>query len=125
MVPPPTNPLTRTSYIGYAYWGAILLMGMCSRLCTWMIYRRKPRIGCDLESHVYPRTAMGDIHPRVVIFLHWVRTHLLVPAPIARCGRNLLGCTFSTRAEALVIGGFWLLSVILSVVGYRTFSGNI
>lgn len=111
--------------MGYAYWAGILLVGMGSRVGTWLLNHRTPRLGRDLESCLYLETATGDLRPWVGGLLHWVRTHLVVPAPLARRGRNLLGCTFSTRVEALVIGGFWLLSIILSFVGYRTFPGNI
>lgn len=36
-----------------------------------------------------------------------------------------MGFIFTSPAEAFVVLGFWILSVVLSVVGYRTFSGNI
>jgi len=56
---------------------------------------------------------------------HWLQTHLIVPAPLATTGRALIGFTFSNRAESLVVAGFWLISIVLSLVGYRTFPGNI
>ncbi|KAJ5160996.1 hypothetical protein N7492_006388 [Penicillium capsulatum] len=112
-------------YIGYVYWGGILLVGMVSRLCTWVIYHRKPRVQRDREFHALPRGSTEETFPWVRGFLHSVQTHLVVPAPLATRGRNLLGCTFSTRAEALAVVGFWILSITLSVIGYRTFPGNI
>lgn len=111
--------------MGYAYWGGILLLGMASRLFHWILHQRKPREDCEVESQLYPSNKTWDFLPGVGGLIHWVQTHLIVPAPLATRGRHLLGCTYSSRAEALAVGGFWLLSIILSVVGYRTFSGNL
>ncbi|KAJ5332006.1 hypothetical protein N7476_001789 [Penicillium atrosanguineum] len=43
-------------------------------------------------------------------------THFIVPAPFATKGRNLIGLIFSNRAESLVVAGFWLISIILSLL---------
>lgn len=56
---------------------------------------------------------------------HWLQTHFIIPAPVATRGQNLVGFTFSNRAESLAVAGFWLISIVLSLVGYRTFPGNI
>lgn len=78
----------------------------------------------EVESNVYPPTAARHNLPWKGI-VHWMQTHLIVPAPLPMGGRKLLGCTYTNRAEALVVVGFWLLSTVLSVIGYRTFPGNI
>ncbi|KAJ5826477.1 hypothetical protein N7447_003240 [Penicillium robsamsonii] len=114
------------SYIGYAYWGGILSLGMVYRLSDWLFYRRQRRAERALESNMYPLIRLLEHIPLVGTCLHWVRTHIMIPAPLATTyGRHLLGFTFSTRVEALIVMGFWTLSIVLSVVGYRTFPGNI
>ncbi|KAJ6148790.1 hypothetical protein N7497_010772 [Penicillium chrysogenum] len=79
-----------------------------------------------LESNVYPLIKLLKNTPLVGTGLHWIQTHLMIPSPLATThGRHLLGFTFSTRVEALIVVGFWTISIVLSVVGYRTFPGNI
>ncbi|KAJ5657211.1 uncharacterized protein N7484_000860 [Penicillium longicatenatum] len=112
-------------YIGYAYWGVLILLGMCYRLCRWAIHHRKPRMQRGVESQTYPLLNRWRAIPLVGHTIHWLQTHLIVSAPLASRGREMLLCTFSNRAEALAVGGFWILSIVLSLVGYRTFEGNI
>ncbi|KAJ5772635.1 hypothetical protein N7520_003164 [Penicillium odoratum] len=112
-------------YIGYAYWGILILLGMSYRFCRWAIYHRKPRMQRGVESQTYPFLNKWHANPWVGQSIHWLQTHLIVAAPLASRGRQLLLCTFSNRAEALAVGGFWILSIVLSLVGYRTFTGNI
>ncbi|KAJ5638314.1 hypothetical protein N7490_008193 [Penicillium lividum] len=112
-------------YIGYAYWGVLILLGMSYRFCRWAIYHRKPRMQRGMESQTYPRLNKWHAHPWMGHSIHLLQTHLIVAAPLASRGRELLLCTFSNRAEALAVGGFWILSIVLSLVGYRTFTGNI
>ncbi|KAJ5779914.1 hypothetical protein N7457_005074 [Penicillium paradoxum] len=113
-------------YIGYAYWGGILFMGMLYRWSNWMFYRRQRHTERALESNIYPLTRMLENTPWVGTGLHWIDTHLIVPSPLATTKRRyLLGCTFPTRAEALIVMGFWMISIVLSVVGYEIFPGNI
>lgn len=99
---------------------------MAYRLCDWLFYGRQRRAERALESNVYPLIKFLENIPLVGTGLHWIQTHLMIPAPLATThGRHLLGFTFSTRAEALIVVGFWMISIVLSVVGYRTFPGNI
>jgi ferric-chelate reductase len=90
-----------------------------------MFLARQLRMEYNPESSIYPPTGSWRQVSLVDNVVNWISTHLIIPAPLAGRGRRLLGCTFTSRAEALVVGGFWLLSIILSVVGYRTFPGNI
>ncbi|CAI7630693.1 unnamed protein product [Penicillium glandicola] len=114
------------SYVGYAYWGGILSLGMAYRLSDWLFHRRQRRAERAFESNVYPLIKLLENIPLVGTGLHWIQTHLMIPAPLETThGRYLLGFTFSTRAEALIVMGFWMISITLSVVGYRTFPGNI
>ncbi|KAJ5586642.1 hypothetical protein N7450_006429 [Penicillium hetheringtonii] len=112
-------------YVGYAYWAAIFLLGMSSRLYSWILNSRSriPQSEPEVESNTYPTA--GTRYLPWSSLIHWLQTHLVLPAPLPNGGRNLLGFTYTTRAEALVVGGFWLLSTLLSFLGYRTFPGNI
>ncbi|EKV18859.1 FRE family ferric-chelate reductase, putative [Penicillium digitatum PHI26] len=113
-------------YIGYAYWGGIMSLGMIYRLSDWLFHRPQRRTERALESNVYPFTKLLKQVPWVGAGLQWIQTHLIIPTPLATThGRRLLGFTFSTRVEALIVVGFWMISILLSVVGYRTFPGNI
>jgi ferric-chelate reductase len=113
------------SYIGYAYWGVLIVLGMSYRLCRWAIHHRKPRMQCGVESQTYPLLNTWQAIPWIGHTIHWLQTHLIVSAPLASRGREMLLCTFSNRAEALAVTGFWILSIVLSLIGYRTFEGNI
>lgn len=55
----------------------------------------------------------------------WINIHLVVASPLPSHGRYILWWTFPTRIEAVVTFAFWILSTVLCIVGYRTFSGNI
>lgn len=114
-----------TSYIGYAYWAGILLFGILYRLCSWGFPSQQREFDRGLESNTYPPIVPWHQLPLAVNVIHWVQTHLIIPAPLAGRGRHFVSCAFTTRAEALAVAGFWVLSLILSVIGYRTFPGNI
>ncbi|KAJ5704275.1 hypothetical protein N7493_011413 [Penicillium malachiteum] len=114
-------------YIGYAYWGALILLGVGYRLCHCFIYYRKAGPRQEIESQIYhdsTRKAWVENLPLVGNIAQWIQTHLLVASPINR-GREVFSCTFSNRAEAFAVAGFWIISIVLSVIGYRTFLGNI
>ncbi|KAJ5552043.1 hypothetical protein N7535_000010 [Penicillium sp. DV-2018c] len=113
-------------FFGYAYWGVLLLLGMMYRLSDWIFRRRQFLTESETESNMYTPLRVLERIPLIGPCLHWIQTHLAVPSPLTTThGRSMLGCTFSTRAEALIVVGFYLLSIILSVVDYRTFPGNI
>ena len=113
-----------TSYIGYAYWAGIFLLGFLYRLCSWVPHHWQRNDETGPESHGYHSTGPWYRVGLGESLVNWAQTHL-IPAPLAGRGWRLMGCIFTTPAEAFVVVGFWILSVILSVVGYRTFSGNI
>ncbi|KAJ5114256.1 hypothetical protein NUU61_000015 [Penicillium alfredii] len=112
-------------YIGYAYWGGILLIGMVFRICDWAFHRRREQAVWAEELNAYASTHPLEQLPWIGTVYSWVQTYLITPAPLATQDRNLLGCVYSTRAEALVVFGFWVITMILSVLGYRTFPGII
>ncbi|KAJ5311898.1 hypothetical protein N7508_002728 [Penicillium antarcticum] len=113
------------SYAGYAYWGGIMSLGMALRLSDWKFHRRQRQTERVIEANVYPFLRTLEHTPILGTMIHWLHTHIMTPAPLATRGRHLLGCAFSTRAEALVVLGFWVLSTVFSIVGYHTFTGNI
>lgn len=99
---------------------------MLYRLSDWMLHRRQLSTERIIESNVYAVRKMLEEAPGVGTAFHWIHTHLIIPSPLATThSRYLLGCTFSTRVEALIVMGFWMISIVLSLVGYKAFSGNI
>jgi ferric-chelate reductase len=98
---------------------------MAFRLCDWINHRPRRQTERAIEANVYPLLRTSESTPLLGTVLHWLHTHIMIPAPLAISGRHLLGCTFSTRAEALVVLGFWVLSIAFTIVGYNTFAGNI
>jgi len=98
---------------------------MSSRLYSWILNSRSrsSQSEQEVESNTYPTA--GTRYLPWSSLIHWLQTHLVLPAPLPNGGRNLLGFTYTTRVEALVVGGFWFLSTLLSFLGYRTFAGNI
>ncbi|KAJ5343706.1 uncharacterized protein N7506_003530 [Penicillium brevicompactum] len=111
-------------YLGYVYWGIILALGMISRICVWAFHRRHRQTERAVESNAYPLIRSLEKTPIAGTCLHWIQTHIMIPPPLPT-RKCVLGCTFSTRVEALIVMGFWALSIILSLVYYKTFSGNI
>ncbi|KAJ5259590.1 hypothetical protein N7478_012571 [Penicillium angulare] len=115
-------------FVGYAYWGFFIVLAIGYRLCGWATYQRRDHnTGAgEIESQIYNPT--GSWHtglPLIRDTLGWLQTHLLVAPPFTSRGREVLLCIFSNRAEALAVSGFWIISITLSFVGYRTFEGNI
>lgn len=103
-------------WAAYGYWGTILLIGIISQLCSTLLPASTSRP--DTEG------ARAKVRP-FAKFTHWINTHFIL-APIFgnRHRRLLLGCQVLTRLQAFVIYGYWLLSLILCCVNYRTFKGN-
>ncbi|KAJ5088871.1 hypothetical protein N7456_012487 [Penicillium angulare] len=115
-------------FVGYLYWGLFILLATGYRLCGWATYQRRNRSPetREIESQIYNPTASWYTGlPLLGKTLGWLQTHLFVAPPLTSRGREVLLCTFSNRAEALVVSGFWIISITLSFVGYRTFEGNI
>jgi ferric-chelate reductase len=90
-----------------------------------MLLGRQQHIESGLESTIYRSIGPWRRLSFLECVVHWILTHLIILSPLAGQGRRLIGCTFPSRAGAFAVGGFWILSIILSVVGYRTFQGNI
>ncbi|KAL4955189.1 ferric reductase like transmembrane component-domain-containing protein [Aspergillus filifer] len=103
-------------YIGYLYWGCVLSIGIINRLLQHFFTLR---YGDSLKN-----PALLRYSPLRRIY-HWFQTHFLVSTAIPYCGRQFLWWTFSSRGEALVTLGFWVLSIVLCCIGYRLFPENI
>ncbi|KAL5362004.1 hypothetical protein BJX96DRAFT_166324 [Aspergillus floccosus] len=99
-------------YAGYAFWVGIIAIGMLHRLIQHILESR-PQWG----SRCCPRFCK--------YIYRCVQTHILVPSPIPSRGRQFFWWTFPTRAEALIVLLFWILSITFCAVDYRVFSGNI
>ncbi|KAL4920041.1 ferric reductase like transmembrane component-domain-containing protein [Aspergillus aurantiobrunneus] len=103
-------------YVGYLYWGCILLIGMFHRTLQHFFISR--------YDHPSRAPSLLRYSPFRQAY-HWVQTHFLVPTTIPSSGRQFLWWTFSTRSEAIVSLGFWVLSTVSCAIGYRLFPENI
>ncbi|KAL4778280.1 ferric reductase like transmembrane component-domain-containing protein [Aspergillus varians] len=103
-------------YLGYLYWGCILSIGMFNQL-----------VGCIFTSRYdYPlRSPAFWRYSPLRQICHWIQMHFLVATAIPSWGRQFLWWTFSTRSEALITLGFWVLSIVGCAASYRLFPENI
>ncbi|KAJ5247802.1 hypothetical protein N7468_002785 [Penicillium chermesinum] len=88
-------------YAGYFYWGGILLLGVLFRLMKWAFTSRSYGVDREVESTSYPLTVKWHKILGFGGLIHWAETHLLVSTPFNK-SQEVLTCTFSNRAEALL-----------------------
>ncbi|RHZ43508.1 ferric reductase family protein [Aspergillus thermomutatus] len=98
-------------YLGYAYWTVVIAVGALHKLALHAICSKRMR-------------SLPFLIPVLSIY-HWIQTNLIIPPPLASSRRRLLWWTFPGRIHAIIVLLFWILSVVLCLVGYRTFSDNI
>ncbi|GFF78671.1 putative plasma membrane ferric-chelate reductase [Aspergillus lentulus] len=98
-------------YLGYAYWAVVIAVGALHKLALHAI--------CSKRARTLP-----FLTPALLIY-DWIQTNLIIPAPLASSRRQLLWWTFPGRIHAIVVLLFWILSIVLCLIGYRTFSDNI
>ncbi|KAJ5150583.1 FAD-binding 8 [Penicillium coprophilum] len=93
------------------YWGAVLVLGMISKAWTVFFSRRSSKKG-----------------PLASLF-HSLRTHIIMPATFAPAIPNhqqlWLSHALPKRVDTLIVLGFWIVSIILSCVGYDSFTGSL
>ncbi|KAK2798400.1 hypothetical protein FQN50_008840 [Emmonsiellopsis sp. PD_5] len=93
----------------YWFWGIVLITGMIRRLLAQFSKPRISRVFSPFRS-----------------LQHWVRTHLIIPAAFGTHHQRLFyWCSVPTRIEAVVISLFYILSLVLTCVGYDVFKGNL
>lgn len=98
-------------YLGYAYWTVVIAAGALHKLVLHAIsVKRAPSL---------------PPFPFLLLIYYWIQTNLIIPAPLASSRRRLLWWTFPGRIHAIVVLLFWILSIVLCLIGYRTFSDNI
>ncbi|KAF7125674.1 hypothetical protein CNMCM5793_001913 [Aspergillus hiratsukae] len=98
-------------YLGYAYWTVVIAVGALHKLALHTICSKRAR-------------SLPFLTPVLSIY-YWIQTNLIIPAPLASSRRRLLWWTFPGRIHAIIVLLFWILSIVLCLVGYRTFSDNI
>ncbi|GFF31374.1 ferric/cupric reductase transmembrane component 2 [Aspergillus udagawae] len=98
-------------YLGYAYWAVVIAVGTLHKLASRAICSKRAR-------------SLPFLTPVLSIY-GWIQTNLIIPAPLASSRRRLLWWTFPGRIHAIIVLLFWILSIVLCLVGYRTFSDNI
>ncbi|PKX93593.1 ferric reductase family protein [Aspergillus novofumigatus IBT 16806] len=98
-------------YLGYAYWTVVIAIGALHKLALHTICSKRARSLPFLTT--------------ILSIYDWIHTNLIIPSPLASSRRRLLWWTFPGRIHAIVVFVFWILSTVLCLVGYRTFSDNI
>ncbi|KAE8372399.1 ferric reductase like transmembrane component-domain-containing protein [Aspergillus bertholletiae] len=104
---------------GYLFWAFILSIGVVHRLIQHLLPLDHVRIDPTRS------TVSRILYTPFVTVYHWIQTYIITPSPLPSGGRHLLWWTFPTRAEAIIVVLFWLLSSVLSSVSYRIFPDNI
>ncbi|CAI7641743.1 unnamed protein product [Penicillium glandicola] len=119
----PKNKLYGWGIIGY--WGGVLVLGMVSK--AWIVFFSRQRVSgsCDPEASPSLHSKKG---PFASLF-HFLRTHIIMPATFAPVLSNhqqlWLSHALPKRVDTLIVLGFWAVSIILSCVGYDSFTGNV
>ena len=111
----------------YGFWGTVLLVGMFQNLFHHLTNGRSVTTQPDVEDGgSQERTNINKTKNPIESAYDWTRTHFTMPGMIPDRHKQLTwGCTFPTRADAFVIGSFWLVSLLLCCVNYDAFQGNL
>lgn len=96
-----------------------------SKAGTVCFSSRSMRTGSDPET----RQSLQNKKSPLGSLFHPLRTHIIIPATFAPAISNHQQLWFShalpKRVDSLIVFGFWIVSIILSCVGYDSFTGNI
>ncbi|KGO39956.1 FAD-binding 8 [Penicillium expansum] len=107
------------------YWGAVLVLGMMSKAWTVFFSRWSVCGLCDPETRSSLQSKKG---PLASLF-HFLRTHIIMPASLAPAIPNhqqlWLSHALPKRVDTLIVLGFWIVSILLSCVGYDSFAGSL
>ncbi|KAJ5816157.1 FAD-binding 8 [Penicillium robsamsonii] len=107
------------------YWGAVLVLGMISKAWAVFFSRRSVHGACDPETRPSLQSKKG---PLTSLF-HSLRTHIVMPATFAPAISNhqqlWLSHALPKRVDTLIVLGFWIVSIVLSCVGYDSFTGSL
>ncbi|CRG88183.1 plasma membrane ferric-chelate reductase (Fre2), putative [Talaromyces islandicus] len=102
-------------YLGYLYWGCVLLAGI-----TYRLFHH-----ANISRRGATNTYSSIVFKFLCISYQWTQKHLIVAFPFTSPNRRVLWFELPTRIEALVIAGFWLLSITLTCITYPLFEDNI
>lgn len=119
------NTLSRNA--SYWFWGTVLIFGIFNRLYEYHFISRCPqkRYGPGLNG-LTKRTPFHYLLAFSELVRHWARIHLILPPAIGNYRQRLLHwCTIPTRIEAITVISFYLLSLVLTIIGYDVFRGNL
>ena len=112
-----------TVHLVLGFMGVVLLTGIIQNMCNTFWHLRASRVVNDVEGSGQARSPLTGL---VANSWRSVRAHLVLPSVIATYRRRLLyGFTVPTRIEAFVVWAYWIISLILCSVNYKTFKGNL
>ncbi|KAG5299756.1 ferric-chelate reductase [Histoplasma capsulatum G186AR] len=114
-------------YFSYWFWGIVLLSGILNRLSSYFSGAQWRGIRRDPEGHasiIDYRSSL--LFPPSRRMQHWIRTYFIIPAAFGTHHQRLLyWCAIPTRAVAIVVVLFYVLSLIFTCVGHDVFRGNL
>ncbi|KFY04042.1 hypothetical protein V490_00012 [Pseudogymnoascus sp. VKM F-3557] len=120
---------TRYGWSAYGFWGGLLLLGMTSRLISFIVESRAGPKTRDIEnttlhhSSVAPRSKLASF---LAEKYHWFRANLIIPAAFNSYHQRLFWqCTIPTRIEFVIVLVYYVVSFILCAVSYEVFSPNL
>jgi hypothetical protein len=106
----------------YGFWGAILMIGIIANAYNAFWHSRSSRVTTDPEKSqvaTQPSSQTGKLR-------HWVKANLIIPTVFGMYRRRLwYSFAVPTRIEALIIVSYWMISIILCSVNFKTFEGNL
>ncbi|EXJ81391.1 hypothetical protein A1O3_07682 [Capronia epimyces CBS 606.96] len=106
----------RYGHAAYGYWGVVLLVGMITRISTFIRRQLRPRLSSSPrpKGSLWRRARLG------------VQQYITTPALFRQHSAEPVGwCTIPPRLQALTIFGFVVVNVVLSCVDYDIFAGNV
>lgn len=111
----------------YYFWAVVILIGICTRLVTFIQQARHqewqpvPDSDLDIEDYIVAKTRGTWNLPYALM-----KRYIIIPATFGyRCSQNVGWCTVPPRIQSLTIFSFVALNVLLCCASYRVFSGNL
>ncbi|PGH17682.1 hypothetical protein AJ79_01044 [Helicocarpus griseus UAMH5409] len=114
-------------FASYWFWGIVLLSGVLNRFFTHFSAPAWSRAKFDPEGQSFLVKSGTSLLLFPFRWLrHQMRTYLIIPAALGSHHQRLFyWCSVPTRIEAIVIGLFYALSLILTCVAHDVFKGNL
>jgi hypothetical protein len=120
-----TTILTKTSYASYGYWGGVVLLGTLWNIIQLLLTKYYLPTGPDTEK-VRTQKRKSHILDPVIRLMNSFTTNLIIP-PVFGSHHQVPKFSFiiPTRLEAIIVYGYWTVTLILCSVHILAFQGNL